>query len=164
MDSEALRQRVQRLLQDLHLLRGPPLVAANQVDKTDHQLGVQQIMRHAHRQPVQEVLRQLKPSVTSSAYRPRNRMMLQQVQARRQEGLRVRVNVVALQTLRHRQQVVTRARVQRMQMAVQVNVRPQCSVICLVDLQQVMPRAQQHKVARDLHQVVLRDRQVARLR
>ena len=50
-----------------------------------------------------------------------------------------------------------------MLMAVQVSDQPQCSVICLVDLQQVMPRAQQHKVVRDL-QVVDRDRQVAQLR
>ncbi len=56
------RQRVWQHQQD------SPLVAANQVDKTDHQLGVQQIMRHAHRQPVQVVLRQLKPLVISSAY------------------------------------------------------------------------------------------------
>ena len=64
------------------------------------------------------------------------------------------VNVVALQTLRLHQQVVTRARVQRMLMAVQVSVRPQCSVICLVALQQVMPKAQQHKVVRAQQQVV----------
>ena len=71
-------------------------------------------------------------------------------------------NVVALQTLRLHQQV-DRARVQRMLMAVQVSDQHQCSVICLVDLQQVMPRAQQHKVVRGL-QVVDRDRPVARLR
>ena len=63
------------------------------------------------------------------------------------------VNVVALQTLRLHQQV-DRARVQRMLMAVQVSVRPQCSVICLVALQQVMPKAQQHKVVRAQQQVV----------
>ena len=71
-------------------------------------------------------------------------------------------NVVALQTLRLHQQVA-RARAQRMLMAVQESVRPQCSVICLVALQQVMPRAQQHKAVRGL-QVVLRAQRVARLR
>ncbi len=69
-----LQREQQDLLQcrqrDLHLLRGPPLVAANQgqANRTDHQQGVQQIMRHDHRQLVQVVLRQLKPLVISSAY------------------------------------------------------------------------------------------------
>ena len=90
-----------------HLQRDSPLVAANQgqANRTDHQQGVQQIMRHDHRQPVQVVLRQRRPLVISSAYRPRNLMMLQQVQARLQEDLQARVNVVALQTLRLHQQV-----------------------------------------------------------
>ena len=48
-----------------------------------------------------------------------------------------------------------------MLMAVQVSDQHQCSVICL-DLQQVMPRAQQHKVVRQ--QVVLRAQRVAQLR
>ena len=145
-----------------HLQRDSPLVAANQADRTDHQQGVLQIMRHDHRQPVQVVLRQPRPLVISSAYRPRNLMMLQQVQARLQGHLQARASVVALQTLRHHQQVV-RARVQRMLMAVQVSVRPQCSAICLVVLQQVMPKAQQHKVVRDLQQVG-RAQQVGQLR
>ena len=147
------------------------VAAANQVDKTDHQLGVQQIMRHAHRQPVQEVPRQLKPLVTSSAYHRNQMVMLDRVRVRqRQEDLQARVNVVALQTLRLHQQVVTRARVQRMQMAVQETVRPQCSVICLVDLQPVTEAQQlkvvraQQQVVRDLHQVVDRAQRVARLR
>ena len=71
-------------------------------------------------------------------------------------------NVVALQTLRLHQQVA-RARAQRMLMAVQESVRPQCSVIYLVALQQVMLKAQQLKVVRDL-QVVLRGQRVVRLR
>ena len=164
VDSEVPRQRV-HLLRDLHLLRGPPLVAANQgqANRTDHQQGVQQIMRHDHRQPVQVVLRQPRPLVISSAYRLRNLMMLQQVQARLQGHLQAKVNVVALQTLRLHQQVA-RARAQRMLMAVQVSVRPQCSVICLVALQQVMPKAQQLKVDRDRQQVVDRGRQVVQLR
>ena len=139
-----------------HLQRGSPLVAANQgqANRTDHQQGVQQIMRHDHRQPVQVVLRQRRPLVTSSAYHRNQMVMLDLVRVRRQEDLQAMVNVVALQTLRLRQQVVTRARVQRMLMAVQVSVRPQCSVICLVALQQVMPKAQQHKVVRAQQQVV----------
>ena len=129
------------------------VAAANQVDKTDHQLGVQQIMRHAHRQPVQEVPRQLKPLVTSSAYHRNQMVMLDRVRVRQgQEDLQARVNVVALQTLRHHQ--VPWARVRRMLMAVQETVQHQCSVICLVALQQVMPKAQQHKVVRAQQQVV----------
>ena len=120
-------------------------------------------VRDPHRQPVRVVLRQPRPLVISSAYRPRNLMMLQQVQARLQGHLQARVNVVALQTLRLHQQV-DRARAQRMLMAVQVSVRPQCSVICLVALQQVdRDKAQQHKAVRGL-QVVLRAQRVARLR
>ena len=147
-----------------HLQRDSPLVAANQgqANRTDHQQGVQQIMRHDHRQPVQVVLRQPRPLVISSAYHRSQMVMLDRVRVRqRQEDLQARVNVVALQTLRLHQQVA-RARAQRMLMAVQVSVRPQCSVICLVALQQVMPKAQQHKVVRQ--QVVDRDRQVAQLR
>ena len=110
-------------------------MAANQADRTDHQQGVLQIMRHAHRQPVQVVLRQRRPLVISSAYLRNQMVMLDLVRVRqRQEDLQARVSVVALQTLRLHQQVMDRA--QRMLMAVQVNVRPQCSVICL-DLQQV---------------------------
>ena len=130
-------------------------------------------MRHDHRQPVQVVLRQPRPLVISSAYHRNQMVMLDQVRVRqRQEDLQARVNVVALQTLRLHQQV-DRARVQRMLMAVQVSDQHQCSVICLVDLQQVMPRAQQHKVDRDKAQqhkavrglqVVLRAQRVARLR
>ena len=162
-----LQREQQDLLQcrqrDLHLLRGPPLVAANQgqANRTDHQQAQQQIMRHDHRQPVQVVLRQRRPLVISSAYRPRNLMMLQQVQARLQGHLQARVSVVALQTLRLHQQV-DRARVQRMLMAVQVSDQHQCSVICLVALQQVMPKAQRLKAVRQ--QVVDRARQVAQLR
>ena len=150
----------------LVLQRDSPLVAANQgqANRTDHQQGVQQIMRHDHRQPVQVVLRQPRPLVISSAYRRNQMVMLDLVRVRRrQEDLQARVNVVALQTLRLHQQVA-RARAQRMLMAVQVSVRPQCSVICLVALQQVMPKAQQLKVDRDRQQVVDRGRQVARLR
>ena len=90
-------------------------------------------------------------------------MMLQQVQARLQEDLQARANVVALQTLRLHQQVA-RDRAQRMLMAVQVSVRPQCSVICLVALHQVMPKAQQLNAVRQ--QVVAKDRaqQVGQLR
>ena len=53
-----------------HLQRDSRLVAANQgqANRTDHQQAQQQIMRHDHRQPVQVVLRQLKPLVISSAY------------------------------------------------------------------------------------------------
>ena len=91
-------------------------------------------VRDPHRQPVREVLRQLRPLVTSSAYHRNQMVMLDLVRVRRQEDLQARVSVVALQTLRLHQQVMDRA--QRMLMAVQVNVRPQCSVICL-DLQQV---------------------------
>ena len=141
-------------------------MAANQgqANRTDHQQGVQQIMRHDHRQPVQVVLRQPRPLVISSAYRRNQMVMLDLVRVRqRQEDLQARVNVVALQTLRLHQQVA-RARAQRMLMAVQVSVRPQCSVICLVALQQAMPKAQQLKVDRDRQQVVDRGRQVARLR
>ena len=159
------QQRVWHHQQGSHLVVVVVVAAnqANQVNRTDHQQGVLQIMRHDHRRPVQVVLRQPRPLVISSAYRPRNLMMLQQVQARLQEDLQARVNVVALQTLRLHQQV-GRARVQRMLMAVQVSVRPQCSVICLVALQQVMPKAQQLKVVRDRQQVVLRAQQVAQLR
>ena len=90
---------------------------------------------HPLRQPVQEVPRQPRPSVISSAYRRNQMVMLDLVRVRqRQEDLQARVSVVALRTLRLHQQVMDRA--QRMLMAVQVNVRPQCSVICL-DLQQV---------------------------
>ena len=154
------------LLRDLHLLRGPPLVlrvAANQANKTDHQQAQQQIMRHAHRQPVQVVLRPPRPMVISSAYRRNQMVMLDLVRVRqRQEDLQARVNVVALQTLRLHQQVA-RARAQRMLMAVQESVRPQCSVIYLVALQQVMLKAQQLKVVRDL-QVVAKAQRVAQLR
>ena len=96
-------------------------------------------------------------------------MMLQQVQARLQGHLQARASVVALQTLRHHQQVV-RARVQRMLMAVQVSVRLQCSAICLVVLQQVMLKAQQLKADKVLQQadrdlqVVDRAQQVGQLR
>ena len=117
-------------------------------------------MRHAHRQPVPAVLRQPRPLVISSAYL-RNQMAMRDLVRVRQEDLQARVNVVALQTLRLHQQV-DRARVQRMLMAVQVSDQHQCSVICLVALQQVMPKAQQHKVVRQ--QVVDRARQVAQLR
>ena len=147
-----------------HLQRDSPLVAANQANRTDHQQAQQQIMRHDHRQPVQVVLRQPRPLVISSAYRRNQMVMLDLVRVQqRQEDLQARVNVVALQTLRLHQQV-GRARVQRMLMAVQVSVRPQCSVICLVALQQAMPKAQQLKVDRDRQQVVDRGRQVAQLR
>ena len=151
------RQRVWPHQQGSHLVV-VVVAAANQgqVNRTDHQQGVLQIMRHAHRQPVQVGLRQRRPLVISSAYHRNQMVMLDLVRVRqRQEDLQARVNVVALQTLRLHQQV-DRARVQRMLMAVQVSVRPQCSVICLVDLQQVMPRAQQ--------QVVDRARQVVQLR
>ena len=122
------------------------VAAANQANKTDHQQAQQQIMRHDHRQLVQVVLRQPRPLVISSAYRRNQMVMLDLVRVRqRQEDLQARVNVVALQTLRLHQQVA-RARAQRMLMAVQVSVRPQCSVICLVALQQAMPKAQQLKV------------------
>ena len=141
-------------------------MAANQgqANRTDHQQGVLQIMRHDHRQPVRVVLRQPRPLVISSAYHRNQMVMLDLVRVRqRQEDLQARVNVVALRTLRHHQQV-DRARVQRMLMAVQVSVRPQCSVICLVALQQVdRDKAQQHKAVRGL-QVVLRAQRVARLR
>ncbi len=110
-------------------------VNQGQANRTDRQQAQQQIMRHDHRQPVQEVLRQLRPLVTSSAYHRNQMVMLDLVRVRRQEDLQAMVNVVALRTLRHHQQV-DRDRAQRMLMAVQVNVRPQCSVICL-DLQQV---------------------------
>ena len=127
------RQRV-RLLRDLHLVV-VVVAAANQANRTDHQQGVLQIMRHDHRQPVRVVLRQPRPLVISSAYHRNQMVMLDLVRVRqRQEDLQARVSVVALQTLRLHQQVMDRA--QRMLMAVQVNVRPQCSVICL-DLQQV---------------------------
>ena len=158
------RQRVHLLLQDLHLVVVVVAAAnrANQANRTDHQQAQQQIMRHDHRQPVQVVLRQPRPLVISSAYRRNQMVMLDRVRVRqRQEDLQARVNVVALQTLRHHQ--VPWARVQRMLMAVQVSVRPQCSAICLVVLQQVMPKAQQHKVVRDLQQVG-RAQQVGQLR
>ena len=148
-----------------HLQRDSRLVAANQgqANRTDHQQGVQQIMRHDHRQPVQVVLRQRRPLVTSSAYHRNQMVMLDLVRVQqRQEDLQARVNVVALQTLRLHQQVA-RARAQRMLMAVQESVRPQCSVIYLVALQQVMLKAQQLKVVRDL-QVVAKAQRVARLR
>ena len=151
------RQRVWQHQQD------SLLAAANQANRTDHQQAQQQIMRHDHRQPVQVVLRQPRPLVISSAYRRNQMVMLDLVRVRqRQEDLQARVNVVALQTLRHHQ--VPWARAQRMLMAVQVSVRPQCSVICLVALQQVMPKAQQLKVVRQ--QVVAKDRaqRVVRLR
>ena len=142
------RQRVHLLLQDLHLVVVVVAAAnrANQANRTDHQQAQQQIMRHDHRQPVQVVLRQPRPLVISSAYRRNQMVMLDRVRVRqRQEDLQARVSVVALQTLRLHQQV-DRARVQRMLMAVQVSVRPQCSVICLVALQQVMLKAQQLKM------------------
>ena len=129
------RQRVWHHQQDSHLVV-VVVAAANQANRTDHQQGVLQIMRHDHRQPVRVVLRQPRPLVISSAYHRNQMVMLDQVRVRqRQEDLQARVNVVALQTLRLHQQVA-RARAQRMLMAVQVSVRPQCSVICL-DLQQV---------------------------
>ena len=140
------------------------VVVANQdqANRTDRQQGVLQIMRHDHQQPVQVVLRQPRPLVISSAYHRNQMVMLDLVRVRQgQEDLQARVNVVALQTLRHHQ--VPWARAQRMLMAVQVSVRLQCSAICLVALQQVIPKAQQLKVVRDL-QVVDRDRQVAQLR
>ena len=156
------RHRVWHHQQGSHLVV-VVVAAANQANRTDHQQAQQQIMRHDHRQPVQVVLRQPKPLETSSAYHRNQMVMLDQVRVRqRQEDLQGRANVVALQTLRLHQQV-DRARVQRMLMAVQVSVRPQCSVICLVALQQVMPKAQQLKVVRD-QQVVLRAQQVAQLR
>ena len=146
-----------------HLQRDSRLVAANQANRTDHQQGVLQIMRHDHRQPVQVVLRQRRPLVTSSAYHRNQMVMLDLVRVQqRQEDLQARVNVVALQTLRLHQQVA-RARAQRMLMAVQESVRPQCSVIYLVALQQVMLKAQQLKVVRDL-QVVAKAQRVAQLR
>ncbi len=101
-------------------------VNQGQANRTDRQQAQQQIMRHDHRQPVQEVLRQPRPSVISSAYHRNQMVMLDLVRVRqRQEDLQARVSVVALQTLRLHQQV-DRARVQRMLMAVQVSVRPQC--------------------------------------
>ena len=157
------RQRVWHHQQGSHLVV-VVVAAANQANKTDHQQAQQQIMRHDHRQLVQVVLRQPRPLVISSAYRRNQMVMLDLVRVRqRQEDLQARVNVVALQTLRLHQQVA-RARAQRMLMAVQESVRPQCSVICLVALQQAMPKAQQLKVDRDRQQVVDRGRQVARLR
>ena len=82
-------------------------------------------VRDPHRQPVREVLRQLRPLVTSSAYHRNQMVMLDQVRVRqRQEDLQARVSVVALQTLRLHQQVMDRA--QRMLMAVQETVRLQC--------------------------------------
>ena len=156
------RHRVWHHQQGSHLVV-VVVAAANQANRTDHQQAQQQIMRHAHRQPVPAVLRQPRPLVISSAYHRNQMVMLDRVRVRqRQEDLQARVNVVALQTLRLHQQVA-RARAQRMLMAVQVSVRLQCSAICLVVLQQVMPKAQQHKVVRDL-QVVDRAQRVARLR
>ena len=115
---------LQREQQDLHQCRhrvwhhqqGSHLVvvvvaAANQANRTDHQQAQQQIMRHDHRQPVQVVLRQPRPLVISSAYRLRNLMMLQQVQARLQGHLQAKVNVVALQTLRLHEQMMDKGRV-----------------------------------------------------
>ena len=117
-------------------------------------------MRHDHRQPVQVVLRQRRPLVTSSAYHRNQMVMLDRVRVRQgQEDLQARVNVVALQTLRLHQQVA-RARAQRMLMAVQESVRPRCSVIYLVALQQVMLKAQQLKVVRAQQQVVRAQQQV----
>ena len=102
------------------------VVAANQANRTDRQQGVQQIMRHDHRQPVQVVLRQPRPLVISSAYHRNQMVMLDRVRVRqRQEDLQERVNVVALRTLPLHQQVA-RDRVQRMLMVVQETVRPQC--------------------------------------
>ena len=119
------RQRVWHRQQGSHLVV-VVVVAANQANRTDRQQGVQQIMRHDHRQPVQVVLRQPRPLVTSSAYHRSQMVMLDRVRVRqRQEGLQERVNVVALQTLRLHQQVA-RDRAQRMLMAVQETVRPQC--------------------------------------
>ena len=156
------RQRVWHHQQDSHLVV-VVVAAANQANRTDHQQAQQQIMRHDHRQPVQVVLRQPRPLVISSAYRRNQMVMLDLVRVRqRQEDLQARVNVVALQTLRLHQQVA-RARAQRMLMAVQESVRPRCSGIYLVALQQVMLKAQQLKVVRDL-QVVAKAQRVARLR
>ena len=156
------RQRVWHHQQGSHLVV-VVVAAANQANKTDHQQAQQQIMRHDHRQLVQVVLRQPRPLVISSAYRRNQMVMLDLVRVRqRQEDLQARVNVVALQTLRLHQQVA-RARAQRMLMAVQESVRPQCSVIYLVALQQVMLKAQQLKVVRDL-QVVAKAQRVAQLR
>ena len=155
------RHRVWHHQQGSHLVV-VVVAAATQANRTDHQQAQQQKMRHDHRQPVQVVLRQPRPLVISSAYRRNQMVMLDLVRVRqRQEDLQARVNVVALQTLRLHQQVA-RARAQRMLMAVQVSDQHQCSVICLVARQQVMPKAQQHKVVRQ--QVVDRDRQVAQLR
>ena len=157
------RQRVWPHQQGSHLV--VVVVAANQgqANRTDRQQAQQQIMRHDHRQPVQVVLRQPRPLVISSAYLRNQMVMLDLVRVQqRQEDLQARVNVVALQTLRLHQQVV-RARAQRMLMAVQESVRPQCSVIYLVALQQVMLKAQQLKVVRDL-QVVAKAQRVAQLR
>ena len=158
------RQRVWPHQQGSHLVVVVVVANQGQANRTDRQQAQQQIMRHDHRQPVQVVLRQPRPLVISSAYLRNQMVMLDLVRVRqRQEDLQARVNVVALRTLRHHQQV-DRARVQRMLMAVQVSVRPQCSVICLVAQQQVMPKAQQQVVDRDRQQVVDRDRQVAQLR
>ena len=119
------RQRVWHHQQDSHLVV-VVVAAANQANRTDHQQGVLQIMRHAHRQPVRVVLRQPRPLVISSAYHRNQMVMLDLVRVRqRQEDLQARVNVVALQTLRLHQQVA-RARAQRMLMAVQETVRLQC--------------------------------------
>ena len=119
------RQRVWHHQQGSHLVV-VVVAAANRASRTDHQQAQQQIMRHDHRQLVQVVLRQLRPLVISSAYRRNQMVMLDLVRVRqRQEDLQARVSVVALQTLRLHQQV-DRARVQRMLMAVQVSVRPQC--------------------------------------
>ena len=153
------RQRVWHHQQGSHLVV-VVVVAANQANRTDHQQEVLQIMRHDHRQPVRVVLRQPRLLVISSAYH-RNQMVMLDLVRVRQGHLQERVSVVALQTLRLHQQVA-RARAQRMLMAVQETVQHQCSAICLVALQQVMLKAQQHKVVRQ--QVVDRDRQVAQLR
>ena len=126
---------LQREQQDLLQCRQRGLpTSLSQVRKEVVLYGKTLTVRDPHRQPVREVLRQLRPLVTSSAYHRNQMVMLDLVRVRRQEDLQAMVNVVALQTLRLHQQVMDRA--QRMLMAVQVNVRPQCSVICL-DLQQV---------------------------
>ena len=70
------RQRVWPHQQGSHLVV-VVVAAANQgqANRTDRQQAQQQIMRHDHRQPVQEVLRQPRPSVISSAYH-RNQMVM----------------------------------------------------------------------------------------
>ena len=61
------RQRVWHHRQDLHLVV-VVVAAANQANRSDHQQGVLQIMRHDHRQLVQVVPRQRRPLVISLAY------------------------------------------------------------------------------------------------